>query len=106
MPDNRFWRDASERLTFEMSRVPATEYPEVCKVVVTNFGLIPDYESLAAGLNAVFMDYRRGEQVVEMAWDNWTGFTVVAMTTNSESLVREIAAWLLQNTWDEGDERA
>lgn len=97
MPANRFWRDSSERLTFGMSQVPAADYPEVCKAVVTNFGLIPDYESFAAGLDAVFMEYRRGEQVVEMAWDNWTGFTVVAKTTNSEPLVHEIAEWLLQN---------
>jgi hypothetical protein len=106
MPDNRFWRDSSERLTFELSRVSAADYPEVCKAVVTAFGLVPDYESFAAGLDVVFMDYRRGEQVVEMAWDNWTGFTVVAKSTNSEPLVREMAAWLLQNEWDQGGDRA
>ena len=106
MPDNRFWRDSSERLAFEMSRVPAADYPELCKAVVTAFGLAPDYESFAAGLDAIFMDHRRGEQVVEMAWDNWTGFTVVAKATNSEPLVREIAAWLLQYPGDQGGEGA
>ena len=88
-----------------MSRVPAADYPERCKAVVTTCGLVPDYESFAAGLDAVFMDYRRGEQVVEMAWDNWSGFMVVAKTAGSEALVREIATWLLQSAWGEGGER-
>jgi len=28
-------------------------------------------------------------------WDNWCGFTVVAKTSNSESLVRDVGNWLL-----------
>ncbi len=106
MPDHHFRRDSSERLAFEMSRVPAADYPGLCKAVVTAFGLTPDYESLAAGLDAIVMDHRRGEQVVEMAWDNWSGFVVVAKSTGSEPLVREIAAWLLQSPWGECGERA
>ena len=105
MPDNRFCRDSSERLAFEMSRVPAADYAVLCKAVATTCALAPDCESFAAGLDAVFMDYRRGEQVVEMAWDNWTGFMVVAKTAGSEALIREIATWLLQSAWGKGGER-
>jgi hypothetical protein len=101
MPDNRFWRDASERLAFEMFRVPAADYPELSNAVANFFDLTPNFESFAAGLDAVFMEYRRTDKVIEMAWDNWTGFMVVAKTPDSEPLVREIAAWLLQGAWGE-----
>ena len=95
MPDNCFSRDSTERLVFEMFRVPSAHHPTLCKEVATAFSLVPDYATFGAGLDQVFQDYRRGEQLVEMAWDNWTGFVVVAKTTGSESLVREIGEWLL-----------
>ncbi len=97
MPDNRFWHNSSGQLTFEMFRVPAADYPALCQSITTAFSLTPDYASFAAGLDQVSHDYRRGERAVEMAWDHWTGFTVVAKSTNSEWLVREVAEWLLQS---------
>ena len=106
MPDNCLRRDSSGRLAFEMYRVSAADYPERCNAVATTFGLKPDDKSFAVGLDVVFMDYRRGEQVVEMAWDSWTGFSVVAKNAGSKPLVREIAVWLLQSAGDEGGERA
>jgi hypothetical protein len=99
MPDNRFWRDASRRLTFEMFKVPADSYQAVCGTVAATFHLVPHNALVSNGWDIVFQDYRRGEQVVELAWDNWSGFTVVAQTPASESLVREIAAWLLRSEW-------
>jgi len=99
MSDNRFWRDASERLTFGMDRVPSIEYPAICKAVAVAFGLEPDHASFCAGLDVVFMDFQRGDRLIGMEWDNWTGFTVVARTIDSEGLVREIAEWLLRSAW-------
>jgi len=106
MPDNCFYRDASERLTFEMFGVPASEYPALCKAVVVASSLTPDHASFGAGLDSIFMDYRRGEQAVEMAWDIWSGFVVVAKSSASETLVHEIAGWLLRSAWSKAGERA
>jgi hypothetical protein len=83
MPDAKYYRDASGRLTFELSRIPAAQE----NALVTN------------GYDIVFQDYRRGEQVVGLEWDNWTGFTVVSKSTSSESLVEEIGAWMSQDKW-------
>jgi hypothetical protein len=99
MPDNRFWCDASGRLTFEMSQVPADSYPAICAAVVGTFQLARHTDLVTNGCDILFQGYRRGEHVVELAWDNWTGFTVVAKTEASESLVQDIAAWLLQSQW-------
>jgi hypothetical protein len=89
----RFWRDASGRLTFDLPGVEATDYPAVSRGLVKAFALGP-HGSLVVGLDEMFMDFRRGEQVVGLEWDVWTGFTVVAKSEASESLVRDIAAWL------------
>jgi len=101
MADNRFCRDASDRLSFEMFRVPASNYAAVCAAVAAAFPLSPDVRSFDAVEDAVSMDFRCGQQVVELAWDNWSGFIVTAKTADSESLVREIADWLLRSTWGE-----
>jgi hypothetical protein len=92
MPDNQFLRDASERLTFELFRVPCSDYPAVCADVVAAFGL--QLHTLPiAGLDQVFGAFRKGEQIVELAWDNWSGFIVTALNTEAEPLVREIGAF-------------
>jgi hypothetical protein len=99
MPDNQFWRDASGRLTFEMFRSPSDCYPAVCKAIAARFNLEAEKKSLIVGLDEIYQNYESGGQVVQMAWDNWSGFFVIAMSPASESLVHEIAAWLLQSRW-------
>ena len=96
MPDNLLQRDASGRLTFEMFRLPADEYPAASASVAKEFGLA-QRTSLVIGLDVMFQDYQRGEQLVGLEWDIWSGFMVVAKNPASESLVRDIAVWLLQN---------
>jgi hypothetical protein len=99
MPDNQYWRDASGRLTFEMFRVPADSYRHLSMVLAAMFDLVPEGGPVTNGYDIAFRDYRRGGQVVELAWDNWTGFTVVAMNPDSEPLVQEIGDWLLKSAW-------
>jgi len=68
-------------------------------VVAGTFELAPHTAPVTNGYDIVFQDYRRGEQILGLEWDNWTGFTVVAKSSASEPLVREIAAWLLKSQW-------
>jgi hypothetical protein len=95
--ESHFWRDASGRLTFAIACVSITEYPAISAALVNEFGLVPTTALVTNGCDIIFQEYRRGEEIVELAWDNWTDFTVVAKTPKSESLVREMAAWLLQS---------
>jgi hypothetical protein len=99
MPDNQFWRDASGRLTFEMFRARADSYPAICEAVERTFGLVPHTALVTNGCDIMFIDYHRGDQVVGLEWDTWSGFTVVAKIPDAESLVQDIAAWLLQSEW-------
>jgi hypothetical protein len=98
-PDTQFWRNASGRLTFDMFRVPADDYRAVRDALIEAFSLAPNSAKVTNGWDIAFQDFRRGEQVVGLEWDNWTGFTVVAKTPDAEPLVKEMAAWLLQSPW-------
>ena len=96
--DERFGRDASGRLTFDLPGLEAADYPAVSRGVVDAFALTPD-NPLVVGLNEMFADFRRGEQVIGLEWDIWMGFTVVAKSEASTPLVRDIAAWLSTSRW-------
>jgi hypothetical protein len=99
VPENQFLRDASGRLTFEMFQIPADSYGAVCSTLINTFRLVPETALVTNGFDIVFQDYRRGEEVVGLEWDNWSGFIVTAKTTASESLVQDIGRWLLQSDW-------
>jgi hypothetical protein len=100
MQGERFWRDASGRLTFDTFGVEAVDYPAACRAVADEFALAPE-GSLVIGPEQIFWDFRRAEQVVALDWDIWMGFMVVAKTEESEPLVRDIAAWMGSTPWAE-----
>jgi hypothetical protein len=100
MPDNKFNRDASGRLTYEMFRVPSSEYAAVCIFVVAAFSL-EAHSTMVVGPDQMFWDFRRGEQVVELGWDNWSGVVVTAKNPNAEPLIREIGEFLEASSWTE-----
>jgi hypothetical protein len=93
MTTPHFFRDSSERLTFDTDRVTALEYPAVRHAVVEKFHLTADGE-LIVGPDQMFWEFRFDGHLVELAWDIWMGFTVTAMSPDAESLVREIAEWI------------
>jgi hypothetical protein len=97
MPEAKYYREASGRLTFGVFRFPAKGYHDTCGTIAAAFKLAQENTLVTNGFDIAFQDYRRGEQVIGLEWDNWSGFTVVAKTTQSESLVQEIGAWLLEH---------
>ena len=99
MADIQFRRYASNRLTFEMFRVTAADYPAICQGLATALALTPDPATFLAGLDVLSMHFRRDDCSIEVAWDNWTGFMVIASTLTAEPMVREAGAWLLQSPW-------
>jgi hypothetical protein len=97
-----FWRDSTERLTFDVSAVSATDYPETCRGIADALGLAPVGE-IIIGPEQMFWDFQRGSQVVGLDWDIWMGFMAVAKSVDSEPLVRDIAAWLCSSRWLKGE---
>lgn len=100
MSIQELWRDASGRLTLDVSSVAAAEHSAICNEIAKAFSLIRDSQ-LIVGLDQMFWDFRRGEQVIGLDWDPWMGFMVVAKTPTAEPLVQEIAQWFMENRWGE-----
>jgi hypothetical protein len=89
-------RDASNRLTFDFDRIEARSYSKVTKAVANQFNLEPA-NKLTQGLDEIFQDYKSGEFVVGLEWDNWSGYIVNAKNTKSEPLAKEIAIFINEN---------
>ena len=62
------WRDSSGRLTFDLPRVEASEYPVVCRGIVDALGLEAVGE-IVIGPEQMFWDFRRGDHVVGLGCD-------------------------------------
>ena len=87
------FRDASNRLTHDRSDIDSVSYPDVCRKVADHFGLKPCSE-LVVGPDQQFWDFTDGTSTLELAWDNWCGFTATAKETTAEPLVHSIADFL------------
>jgi len=86
-------RDNSDRLTFDFSDISSGKYSKITKAVVSEF----DLEVAGAktrGLDEVFQDFKKGNEIVGLEWDNWSGYIVNAKVKSAEPLVREIASYI------------
>jgi hypothetical protein len=99
-----FWRDSSGRLTFDLPGVSAADFPAVCRGIADALGLVPA-DDVLTGLEQMFWDFRRGDQVVGLDWDVWMEFMAVAKSEASEPLVRDVAAWLGRSPWSGAGKR-
>ena len=88
-----FYRDASNRLTYEVFDLKSDGYATTCNRLVKKFDLSPAGE-LIVGLDEMFRDYTDGQNVIGLEWDIWSGFIVVAKNADAEPLVRSIAEFL------------
>ncbi len=86
-------RDASGRLTFDFDKIPSGKYSKVTKGIVSEFSL-EVADSKTSGLDEVFQDFKIGNEVVGLEWDNWSGYIVNAKTKTAEPLVRKIAGYI------------
>jgi hypothetical protein len=54
--------------------------------------------SYTKSLDAKFQEFRNSEnKKIRIDWDIWSGFSVTALTSESEGLVNEIGHWLKNN---------
>ncbi|WP_372763172.1 hypothetical protein [Pseudoalteromonas sp.] len=86
-------RDASGRLTFDFDEIPSGKYSKVTKAIVSEFSMeVAGVKT--RGLDEVFQDFKKGNEVVGLEWDNWSGYIVNAKVKSAEPLVREIAGYI------------
>ena len=86
-------RDTSNRLTFDFDSIEADSYREVTEAVVEKFGLTTASGKISE-YDVAFQDFKQGNLIIGLEWDNWSGYTVVAKRTIAEPLVKEIASYI------------
>lgn len=86
-------RNASNQLTFAFAEISMGKYSKVTRQVMKEFDLVACGDKIQ-GLDEVFQDFGRGSTVIALEWDNWSGFMVCAKSKESESLARQVAAYI------------
>jgi hypothetical protein len=86
-------RDASNRLTYDFDSIEADSYREVTEAVAEKFGLTTASGKIGE-YDVAFQDFKQGNLVIGLEWDNWSGYTVVAKRTIAEPLAKEIASYI------------
>ncbi len=87
------YRDNSDRLTIDFHSIEAGLYKKITSEVVIQFHL-EVAGGKTSGLDEVFQDFKSGNDIVGLEWDNWSGYIVNAKTKSAEPLVREIAGYI------------
>ena len=85
---------------------PIADPPSVPSGDGTGVRLQTSEGDIVIGLDQMFWDFRRGEQVVGLDWDIWMQLMAVAKSEASEPLVRDIAAWLSSSRWSGAGKQA
>jgi hypothetical protein len=85
-------RDKSDRLVIDFHHIKAGMYSKVTDDIIDKFGLEVVGEK-TIGLDEVFQDFSRGDMVLSLEWDNWSGYSINAKSASAEQLVREIASY-------------
>ena len=89
-------RNASNQLTFAFDSISSWSYKKVTKSVVKYFNL-QSAGKLTVGLDEKFQEFKSGDSIVGLEWDNWSGYTIDAKNKEAEPLLREIASYINEN---------
>ncbi len=86
-------RDSSDRLTIDFYSIEAGMYKKITSEVAAKFSLEVAGDK-TNGPDEMFQDFKRGDVVVGLEWDNWSGYIINAKTKSADPLVREIAGYI------------
>ena len=89
-------RNASDQLTFDFNKINSWQYKKITKSVVKHFNLLPA-NKLTVGLDEKIQEFKMGNNIIGLEWDNWSGYIVDAKNQEAEPLVREIAKYINDN---------
>lgn len=87
------YRDASNRFTVEISDMPEWKYSWVKWKLKKSFSLKKKTKTIIS-LDERFQEFYSKTGSISVDWDNWNGFTVTALSKESEHLVQEIQEFL------------
>jgi hypothetical protein len=89
----KFYKAANGHETYEIFYAVPDILFEISEILVSKFRCTqPDLPIV--GLDQVLTQCRKGNIELALGWDNWSGFYMLANSSQSDILVREIGAYL------------
>jgi len=92
MKYNKF-RDASNRLTISFDEIPSFLYWWYKRKLVKKFHLVQE-NKMVKDVDTKFQTFILDGNLINIEWDNWNGFSIVALDKNSEPLLLEFLEYL------------
>lgn len=89
-------RDSSDRLTIDFQRIEINMYQKITTELTSKFNLEAS-GAQTVGVDEIFQSFKKGDDLIGLEWDNWSGYIVTAKTKSAEQLVREIAGYINAN---------
>ena len=84
---------ANGRTSYEIYYANSDIIFEVSDILVAKFGFSQPDRPIV-GLDEVITWCRKGDIVLNLGWDNWSGFYMLAQSAEGDTLVQEIGAYL------------
>jgi hypothetical protein len=92
-------KDANGCLSTAIAGTPKAKYGVLAKSVSEAFSL-RTCGALTDSMDEIFQEYTDGDYSISIEWDIWTGFSVRALSSDSDSLVKDIHFYLDQHYSD------
>jgi hypothetical protein len=88
--------NSNQRLTIELFDISRKNYSFLSSLLAKKFNLIPS-DNLIDSFDEIFQTFTDTNKKynINLEWDNWSGYIIVANDTESEKLINKIYAWLL-----------
>ena len=87
------YRDFSNRLSQDFLSINRDEYIVLTDKIVNNFKLI-SHTKLVNGIDEIFQEFKTDNKIVSLEWDNWSGYSVVAINSLAEDLLEDICKFI------------
>ena len=94
-------RNSNHRLTIELFSISRKNYSFLSSLLEKNFNLVAS-DNLIDSFDEIFQTYTSTNKKynINLEWDNWSGYIIVANDIESEKLINEIYNWLLTEKLD------
>ncbi|MFT3894070.1 MAG: hypothetical protein QM730_20765 [Anaerolineales bacterium] len=91
--EGEFYQAANGHVMYSVFYAAPKILSEVGNILVAKFECTK-LDPPLAGLDAVITQCQKGNIELDLGWDNWSGFYILAVSSEGDELVREIGTYL------------
>ena len=87
------YRDFTNRLSQDFVSINSNEYTILTQKIINAFRLVA-HTNLVNGFDEMFQEFIVDNKIISLEWDNWSGYSVVAINDISEELLEDIVEFV------------